>query len=96
MLKTVYYNLIYSLIQYCITTWRVASTTALEPLEKMHKRVIRIIPNSPFGSHTTPILKELNLLKINDVFTLKIAEKIRKYKNNDINVSTLHPNHIEH
>ena len=34
MLKTVYYSLIYSHIQHCITTWEVASATALEPLEK--------------------------------------------------------------
>ena len=81
-LKTVYYSLIYSHIQYCITTWGVASATALEPLEKMHKRVIRIITNSPFQSRTTPIFKEINLLKINDVFKLKMAEKMQKYKNN--------------
>ena len=75
MLKTDYYTVIYSHFQYCITTWGVASTTALEPLKKMHKRVITIITNSSFGSHTTPIFKELNLLKISDVFKLKIAEK---------------------
>ena len=34
MLKTVYYSLIYSHIQYCITTLKVASATALELLEK--------------------------------------------------------------
>ena len=48
----------------------------------MHKCIIRIITNSPFQSHTTAIFKELNLLKINDVFKLKIAEKMQKNKNN--------------
>ena len=76
MQKTVYYSLIYSHVQYCITTWGVASATALESLEKMHKRVIRIITNSSFRSHTTSIFKELNLQKINDVFKLKVAEKM--------------------
>ena len=80
--KTVYYSLIYSHIQYCITTWRVASATTLESLEKMHKRVIRIIPSSPIRSHTTSIFKELNLLKANDVFKLKVSQKMHKYKNN--------------
>ena len=37
--------LIYSHAQYCISEWGVASTAALEPLEKMHKRVITIVPN---------------------------------------------------
>ena len=82
MLKTVYYSLIYSHVQYCITTWGVASATALERLEKMHNCVIRIITNSPFRSHTASIFKEFNSRKINDVFKLKIAEKMQKYKNN--------------
>ena len=82
MQKTVYYSLIYSHIQYCSTPWGVASATALEPLEKMHKRVMRKIPNSPIRSHTTSIFKELNLLKANDVFKLKFAKKMHKYKNN--------------
>ena len=34
MLKTVYYSLMHSYIQYCSTTWGVASTKALEPAEK--------------------------------------------------------------
>ena len=47
-LKTVYYALIYSYLQYCVTTWGLASTTALDPLVRIHKRIIRIITNSPF------------------------------------------------
>ena len=63
-------------------------------MEKRHKRVIRIITNSSFRRHTTPIFKELNLLKINDVLKLKIAEKMRKYKINPHLYSN--PTHIGH
>ena len=48
LLKTVYYSLMNSHIQFCITTWGVASATDLKPLKKLHKRVIRIITNTPF------------------------------------------------
>ena len=48
VLKTVYYSLIYSHLQYCITTWGLASCNALGRLEKLHKRIIRIINNSSY------------------------------------------------
>ena len=48
MLTLQYYALIYSYLQYCVTTWGLASTTALDPLVRIHKRIIRIITNSPF------------------------------------------------
>ena len=40
-LKTVYYALIYSYLQYCVSTWGLA----LDPLVRIHKRIIRIITN---------------------------------------------------
>ena len=36
LLKTVYYSPIYLHLQYCTTTWGLASCTALDPLEKLH------------------------------------------------------------
>ena len=51
-LKTVYYALIYSYLQYCASMWGLASTTALDLLVRIHKHIIRIIKNSPFLSHT--------------------------------------------
>ena len=56
-LKTVYYALIYSYLQYCVSTWGLASTTVLDPLVRIHKRIIRIITNSLFLSHTNPLSK---------------------------------------
>ena len=56
-LKTVYYALIYSYLQYCVSTWGLASTTALDPLVRIYKRIIRIITNSPFLLRTNPLFK---------------------------------------
>ena len=73
-LKTVYYALIYSYLQYCVvSTWGLASTTALDPLVRIHKR-IRIITNSPFLSHTNPLFQKLNFLKIKDIVELEMAK----------------------
>ena len=55
VLKTVYHSLVYFHLQYCITTWELASSTALDPLEKLHKYFIRIISYCSYKSHTSPL-----------------------------------------
>ena len=77
--RFIYYSLIYSHLQYCISTWKHASKTALEPLEKLQKRIVRIITNSPSGAHTAPLYKQLNILKLNDIFKLEIAKNMFHY-----------------
>ena len=72
-LKTVYYALIYSYLQYYVSTWGLASTTSLDPLVRIRKRTIRIITNSPFLSHTNPLFQKLNFLKLKDIVKLEIV-----------------------
>ena len=64
MLKTVYYALIYSYLQYCVSRWGLALTTVLDLLVRIHKCIIRIITNSPFLSHTNHLFQKLNFLKL--------------------------------
>ena len=66
---------VYSHLQYCISTWEVASAGVLDPLYELQKRIIRIITKSPYKPHTTPLFKKLNKLKINDICKLEIAKK---------------------
>ena len=73
-LKAVYYSFVYSHLQYCISTWGLTSKTALDPLEKLHKRIIRYLSKSPYLAHTNPLFFKLNLLKINDICLLEIAK----------------------
>ena len=49
-------------------------TTALDPLVRIHKRIIRIITNSPFLSHTNPFFQKLNFLKLKDIVKFEIAK----------------------
>ena len=73
-LKTVYYALIYSYLQYCVSTWGLASTTALDQQVKIHKGIIRIVTNNPFLSHTNPLFQKLNFLKLQDIVKLEIVK----------------------
>ena len=45
-------------------------------LEKVQKQALRIITNSKYIVHTNPLFRQLNLLKINDIFKLRLLNSI--------------------
>jgi len=81
-LKTIYYSLIYSHLQYCILTWGMTSRNALNPLKKLQKRIVRIITKNSYPVHTNPLFQKLNFLKLKDICTLEIAKKTYSYQIN--------------
>ena len=54
--------------------WGLALTTALDPLVRIYKRVIRIITNCPFLSHTNTLFQKLNFLKLKSIVKFEIAK----------------------
>ena len=58
------------------------SHNALDPLIKLHKRIVRIITKSPPLTPTLPLFKKLNFLKIEEICKFKIAKKLYQYKTN--------------
>ena len=89
-LKTLYFSLIYSHLQYCISSWGLAHANAHGPLKKLHKRITRNITNSPYLEHATPLFFKLNLLKIHAICNLEIAKISFQIKNK----MTLHDSQI--
>ena len=85
MLKNIYYSLVYSHIVYAIHVWGSAGKSELDKIFILQKRAIRLISNKakrpsipgPLAS-TNPIFYKLEILKINDIFTLQIAKFIYK------------------
>ena len=73
-LKTLYYCLVYPYLHYCIIVWGSAYKTNLRRLVSLQKRVIRIISKSNFDSHSDPIFKELELLKLSDIKQLELGK----------------------
>ena len=78
-LRTVYHSLIYSYLNYCIIVWGGTYRTHLHPLEVLQKRALRTICNIPGRSHTEPLFKLNNLLKLSDVYHYYLS--IHMYKN---------------
>ena len=67
-LKSLYYTLIHSHMTYGIHAWGNASSIA--KLFVLQKRAIRIINNNKYRTHTEPLFKSENILKITDLYKM--------------------------
>ena len=73
-LRSVYYSLTYSHLQYAIGVWGGAGKTALKRLNVLHNKVLRAMTYSSYKSRVSPLYKKLNLLKIEDIHILEIGK----------------------
>ena len=73
-LRSVYYSSTYSHLQYAIGVWGGAGKTALKRLNVLHNKVLRATTYSSYKSRVSPLYKNLNLLKINDIYILEIGK----------------------
>ena len=51
-------------------------------IELLHKKAIRLITNSSYSAHTTPLFIALGLLKVQDMFNLKLLKFYYKLSSN--------------
>ena len=73
-------SLILPHLQYCILSWGFKS----DRIFQLQKRAIRIITCSKYNAHTEPLLKTLNLLKIEDIMKTKALKLYYRYKQNEL------------
>ena len=78
ILRILYNSLIFPHLQYSILAWGFK----MDRLEKWQKRTVRIISCSKYNSHTGPLFKNLNLLKLNDFFELNVLKLYYKHRKN--------------
>ena len=70
VIHKLYYSLVYPHLNYCILAWGCAKQTYLNPLFLLQKRICRIITNSTYYAHSSPLFKQIEMLKINDLYQL--------------------------
>ena len=64
VLKTLYSSLILPYFSYCNIVWGNTSRTNLDKLIVLQKKIVRILTNSPFRTHSQPILQNLKYLSV--------------------------------
>ena len=63
-----YYSFVYPYLSYCILVWGGTYPTNLQNLIIQQKKFIRLLNDSPYGCHTSPIFHKLGILKFDDVY----------------------------
>lgn len=94
LLKTLYFSLIHPYLSYCNIIWGNASNLALNKLTILQKRALRLISHSKFRDHTSPLFKQLKILKLSDIYKFQLGQFVYNCINNLLPKSC--SNHIKH
>ena len=72
ILRTIYCSLVQSHLTYAITAW--CTSTPPARLQILQKKAIRAIQKSKYNSHTEPLFKQLNLLRLDYLQQLNLCK----------------------
>ena len=73
-----YYSLVYSRVQYGTSTWGTATKSRLHEINVRLNNIVRTISCKSKFMHVTELYKELQLLKLNEIYQLELAEFIEQ------------------
>ena len=76
ILLLLYNSLCLSLLNYCISVWGGNHSASVFLLQK---KLIRVITFSKVFAHTDPLFKMLNIIKISDLFKIKVCKIYYNY-----------------
>ena len=78
-LRTLYFALIHPFLSYGITMWGNASQSYLHKTVNLQKRAVRIINKAMHNSHTDPLFKKSEILKLSDLYEYQAALFMNDY-----------------
>ena len=73
VLVCLYYSLFSSFLQYGLIVWGLAFDSYIKPIYVLQKKVLRAISFQPSCSPSAPIFHRTNILRLYDLFDLKLA-----------------------
>ena len=79
-MRLMYDSLILSHLQFGITNW----SFEWDRISKLQKRALRIMTNSRYNAHTEPLLKQLHLLNVKDIFDVQCMKFWYKFVNKKV------------
>ena len=82
ILTTIYNSLILPHLSYAIASWGNINNKEMKRLTLLQKRAIRIVTKSKYNSHTNRLFRNLNALKINDIFNISCSRFYFKVQSN--------------
>ena len=83
-LLIIYHSLLISHIRYCINNWCFENSTLIRKLQSICNRFLKITFNLQHNSDVTEVMKDAQLLTINNLYNLEIAQMMFKYENKQL------------
>ncbi len=79
--------MIHPYISYGILAWGNASQSIMKQTIILQKRAIRVINGAGYNSHTEPLFKKSQILKLNDLYEQEVVLFMFKYMNKKLPLS---------
>ena len=67
LLRTVYFAIFDSIIRYAIQVWGIHNNQAINEIEKLQEKAIRIMSFKGRNENTNPLFKKLEIMKFKDI-----------------------------
>ena len=83
-LRTLYNSMILPYLYYCNLAWGGTYKANLQRIVILQKRALRIVNNSTYDANTSPIFKELKLLKFHDIHSFQLGFFMFSLKNSTL------------
>ena len=75
------HSLIYPYLTYGTLLWGSSQSTYLRRLEILQKKAIRTVSKANYNAHTEPLFKNLQILKLKDIFTFHLSQIMYSFIN---------------
>ena len=76
--------MIHPYLLYGITIWENTYATHLKRLKSLQNKAVKVIAGGQYFDHATAYYKLLNILKIEDLYTLEVAKVMHKFSRNKL------------
>ena len=81
VMKKIYFGIIYAHLFYCISCWGSVPSSRSKKLFTLQKRAVRTIEKVPVTTSSSALFKNLNFLKLQDIYSLRLATIMYKINN---------------
>ena len=70
-IQSMYKSLVEPYFRYCCPVWGSCGTTAMNELQKLQNRAVRIVTNSRYDASAKPIIKKLGWLTVSEIIQME-------------------------
>ena len=84
VLRTIYFSLFHSHLQYGIVVWGNACTTFLCRIRTLQNRAIRLISSVPLRTNLSPYYRKHRILRVDELYRFEVSKVVHKYFSNSL------------